>query len=405
MNRWRSGSISEKRRSAGSPPTLWCVLIFCAGLRLGCLGFDDVGIERPLRQEIDPTELRRFFLEDADELVADDLAFLLGLLDAGQSGEEPLARVDHDEPHAQVLLERHPQQLRLALAHQAVIDVDARQPVAHGAMDERSGNGRIDPATEGADHETVGSGGRAWSSTRCADRGNRRLDEVGRRPRRARAGDVEDEVPKDVPTARRVDHLGVELDAVQATIEVDEAGELRRVGLGRGLKAGRGRRIESPWLIQTGCSRSSPRNRPSSEVKVTRGRSVLAARGRNDVAAELDRHQLQPVADPEDRDAARPQPGIGLRSALVIHAGRAAREDDGLRLPAANLVERSVERQQLRVDVELANAAGDQLRVLAPEVENDDGVGLRNRASLDGHASDAVYRRAAQTGALSAVSR
>ena len=30
LNRWRSGSISWKRRSAGSPPTLWWVLIFWA---------------------------------------------------------------------------------------------------------------------------------------------------------------------------------------------------------------------------------------------------------------------------------------------------------------------------------------------------------------------------------------
>ena len=30
LNRYRSGSMSWKRRSAGSPPTLWWVLIFCA---------------------------------------------------------------------------------------------------------------------------------------------------------------------------------------------------------------------------------------------------------------------------------------------------------------------------------------------------------------------------------------
>ena len=131
---------------------------------------------------------------------------------------------------------------------------------------------------------------------------------------------------------------------------------------------------------------------------LTRGRSVLAARGRNDVAAELVRHQLQPVADPEDRDPARPEAGIGLRSALVVHAGRTARQDDGNRLPAANLVERGVERQELRVDVELTHAAGDQLRVLAPEIEDDDGVRLRNRAPLDGHLRMRCVERAAGGG-------
>ncbi len=33
-----------------------------------------------------------------------------------------------------------------------------------------------------------------------------------------------------------------------------------------GTKPSGGRTIESPWLIQTGCSRSMPRKRPSSDV-------------------------------------------------------------------------------------------------------------------------------------------
>ena len=64
-----------------------------------------------------------------------------------------------------------------------------------------------------------------------------------------------------------------------------------------------------------------------------------------------------------------------------------------------DLVERRVVRQQLGVDVELADAAGDQLRELAAEVEDDDGVGL-------GRSSRAVGRGARSgAGALSAVSR
>ena len=37
-------------------------------------------------------------------------------------------------------------------------------------------------------------------------------------------------------------------------------------------------------------------------------------------------------------------------------------------------VERRVERQDLRVDRQLAQTARDQLRVLRPEIENDDGL-------------------------------
>src|SRR3989304_1960858 len=95
--------MSWKRRSAGRPPTLWGVLIFWAAFVSG----------------------------------ADDAPFLLGVLHAGQPGQETLASVDHDQAHAEVLLEGHPEQLRFPLAHEAVIDVDAREPVPHRPMHER----------------------------------------------------------------------------------------------------------------------------------------------------------------------------------------------------------------------------------------------------------------------------
>ena len=59
------------------------------GLRGGRL--DDVRVERALGQEVDPPELGGLLLEDPDELVADDLALLLRVLDAGQAGQEALA--------------------------------------------------------------------------------------------------------------------------------------------------------------------------------------------------------------------------------------------------------------------------------------------------------------------------
>ena len=76
------------------------------GLRLRGRALDDVGIERALGQEVDGADLERLLLEDPDELVADDLALLLGVLDAGQPGQEALARVDHDQVHPEVLARR-----------------------------------------------------------------------------------------------------------------------------------------------------------------------------------------------------------------------------------------------------------------------------------------------------------
>ena len=134
--------MSLNRRSAGSPPTLWWVLIFWAAFVSDVADSMTSGIERALGQEVDPAEVRRLLLEHPDELVADDLAFLLGVLDTGQPGEEPVSRVNHDEVHAEIALEGRPEQLRLLLAHQAVVDVDARQPVPDRAVDQRRGHRR-----------------------------------------------------------------------------------------------------------------------------------------------------------------------------------------------------------------------------------------------------------------------
>ena len=95
-----------------------------------------------------------------------------------------------------------------------------------------------------------------------------------------------------------------------------------------------------------------------------------------DVATELAGHQLGAVADPEDRDPAGPDAGVRLRRVRVVDGVRAARQDDRLGLASLDLGPWGVVRDQLRVDVQLADAAGDQLGELAAEVEDDDRVGL-----------------------------
>ena len=81
--------------------------------------------------------------------------------------------------------------------------------------------------------------------------------------------------------------------------------------------------------------------------------------------------------------------GSGSRGAVVVDGVRAARQDDRPGAATLELGERGVVRQQLRVDVELADAAGDQLGELAAEVEDDDGPG-RPRSPVAG----LVVRRA-----------
>ena len=194
---------------------MWWVLIFWAAFDSDVGRLDDVRVERALGQEVDAAELGGLFLEHADEFVADDLALLLGILDAGQAGQEALPGIDHHEPHAEIALEGDPKELRFLLAHEAVVDVDAGQPVADRPMDEGRRHRRIHAARQRADDQAVRTGRRGMGVDPLADVGHGRIDEVAGGPRRRDPGDVHDEVAQDVLAARRVDDLRVELDAVQ----------------------------------------------------------------------------------------------------------------------------------------------------------------------------------------------
>ena len=85
-----------------------------------------------------------------------------------------------------------------------------------------------------------------------------------------------------------------------------------------GRKPGGGRTIESPWLIQTGCSRSMPAKSPSASVNVTVAGPYSRLLDGSDLAAQLVGHELQPVADAEHRDAPGPERRIGARRVGVV---------------------------------------------------------------------------------------
>ena len=107
------------------------------------------------------------------------------------------------------------------------------------------------------------------------------------------------------------------------------------------------------------------------------GRSELALGRPNDPAAELLGHELHAIADAEDGQAQPVHRRVEPGRAREIHGIRASREDKATR--AAQPFDRDIERQKLAVDFELTHAARDELRVLRPEIEDDDRL-TRNPA-------------------------
>ena len=82
----------------------------------------------------------RLVVEDVDEGLADDLALLLGIGDAGEAIEERRARIDVMHRQLQLLVALD-HLLRFVEAKQAVVDEDALQAIADRVMDDRRGDG------------------------------------------------------------------------------------------------------------------------------------------------------------------------------------------------------------------------------------------------------------------------
>ncbi len=76
---------------------------------------------------------------------------------------------------------------------------------------------------------------------------------------------------------------------------------------------------------------------------------------------------------------------IALGCAGFVHAGGSARENDSLGLQLTNPLSGDVVANDLAVDILFANSAGDELRVLGSEVEDQDsflGGGFERRDTV-----------------------
>jgi len=334
-------------------------------------GLDDVGVERALDEPGDlfalmfgrVEDLLGFVIEDADELVADSLALLLGIGDLGERVEEARAGVDGNDLEAELLAHRLLHFGELVFAQDAVVDEDAGEAVTNGAGDQHGGNAGIDAAGEAADGVAVADLG--------ADSVDRGLDEVLGCPVRFGAADIEHEVAEQFHALARVGDFRVKLDGPDAARLVGDAGEGVR-GL-RGEDEALGERLRFVAVAHPDLKRArqaGEERRLGDDVDL--GMAVLARWGGLNFAAEVVHDELQAVADAEDGHAHREQRGVGSGRVGVVDRAGAAGENEAQRSEGADLVERRGAGKHDREDVEFADAARDELGVLRPKVQDDD---------------------------------
>ena len=175
------------------------------------------------------------------------------------------------------------------------------------------------------------------------------------RPVAAAAGDPMHEIARAASApSRRMHHLGVEHQPHRSR-RFSSAMAANGAFVGGAdaprspAAAGDAVAMAHPDRVTSRPSRQTPSNRSDcacDDLEI--GAAELAVAGRLDLAAELRDHRLLAVADAEHRHAGVETRSRRARRARIVHARRAAGEDDRLRLqPLEGFIGR-VERERFR---------------------------------------------------------
>ena len=270
---------------------MWCDLILWPAFEPGVFDSMTSGYSVPCTRNRTFGDLLRLFFEDGDELVADRDALQLGIVEAREPFEKARRRIDVHDVEVQDVAERRDDAERLVLAHQAGVDVDARELLADRARHQRRGDRGVDAAGERAEHVGV-----ADLRAHLLDRV---VDPRVHLPRRRDARDRVQEILEDrgpgfgvhdfrmeqhgVPLVRVVGHRGDRATSTCARARVNPGGTLS---------------TESPCDIHTRDARGTPRNSGESlPVDDQLRRTELAVAEPHEPAAEALHHQLHAVAD------------------------------------------------------------------------------------------------------------
>src|SRR5215212_808042 len=101
------------------------------------------------------------------------------------------------------------------------------------------------------------------------------------------------------------------------------------------------------------------------------GAAVLPDLDRPHLPTQSQRHELHPIADAQDGHVELEELGLDPRGVVLVDAVGAAGEDDAFGVSMFDVFDRRVVGDELRVNPRLADPAGDQLGVLAAEVQDE----------------------------------
>src|SRR5207248_3846933 len=309
--------------------------------------------------------------EHFDELVADNLSFLLRLDYSVQLFQKTFRSINVFEFNMKIFAENALDDFFLARAQQTVIDEDTGKLVANRLVQKRSYDRGATPATKAENYFVVADLG--------ADSFAGILDERTHRPIHRAMADVIDKVLQNLATPRGMRDFGMKLQAVESPLRIFYRRERRAVGPRSDTKPTRQRCYFVTMAIPDIHLRSQAvkKLRPVSYIQYPG--AVLAASGIAHLTTEMMRHLHQAITNSQDRDPEGKNLWINLGCAVVVNARRAPRQNDAVCLFVRSSVGRGIEADDLRINLQLANAPTDDLGVLRTEIE-DENFGMFRRS-------------------------
>src|SRR4029453_8470164 len=103
-------------------------------------------------------------------------------------------------------------------------------------------------------------------------------------------------------------------------------------------------------------------------------RAVFAAIRRLDLSAQEVAYKLHAITDTENRNPQIDDPGVAMRGSVFINGARPAGEYYPLRIELAYFLYFRAEWMDFAIDAQLTNPPRNQLSVLRPEIEYQDGL-------------------------------
>ena len=208
------------------------------------------------------------------------------------------------------------------------------------------------------------------------------LDEGRGIPRRTASANVHDEVPEQGRSVGAVMHLGMELHTPYPTVAIADGADLCILRMTDPLEARRnGRQMVTMTHPHLRCGRHTGKE-VCRIVHTQRRPAELTTRCLIDSAAKLEGYQLQSVADAKDGYAQTEHVERRDRRTIGIDARRSTGQDDTLRRQRLHGLCRDVKGMDLGIHAGFTHLAGDDLRVLRTEVEDDNALCVRHECVL-----------------------